>query len=81
MQGLFCAGEDLKLIGEPLRQAFSVQFEVPVDEDRLIGRHDGGDLVRGHAQIKEGPDHRCERIRSRLRRPWHVRRLALRIRS
>jgi hypothetical protein len=81
MQGLFHMRKDLTLIGEPLRQAFSVQFEVPVDEDRLIGRHDGGDLLRGHAQIEEGPDHRCERIPSRLRRPWHGRRLAVRIRT
>jgi hypothetical protein len=81
MQDLVYAGEDLKLSGQSLRQAFSMQFEVPVDEDRLIGRSDGGDLVRGHAQIDEGPDHRCVRIPGRLRRPWHDRRLAVRIRT
>ena len=81
MQGLFYAGEDLKLSGESLRQAFSMQFEVPVDEDRLIGRSDGGDLMRGHAQIEEGPDRRCEHIPSRLRHAWHDRRLAVRIRT
>ena len=55
-QDPFYACEDLKLIGQPLRQSFPMQFDVPTRDPRLIGRHDDVDLGAGHAQIEESPD-------------------------
>ena len=81
IEGLFYAGEDLELIGEPLRQSFAMQFEVPMDEYRMVGADDGADLVRRHSNVKEISDHRRERISSRLGRARPDRRLAGRIRT
>lgn len=59
VQDPFHTGERPDLIGEPLSQSFSVQFDVPMDDHRVIGRDDGPYLVRGHVEIPEDPDHQA----------------------
>ncbi|HEX6581356.1 MAG TPA: hypothetical protein VF195_10850, partial [Actinomycetota bacterium] len=46
----------LKLIGESLRESFSVQLDVPMDDRWIIGRHDGPEFVTRHSQCVQDLD-------------------------